>query len=167
VSALTKECTIGPSLQPVTATVNHSPRVDGEPAYRRLLSTLSIGWYKVGLAVIAAVAVLYAVNFVNEVRHTRELGAQVAAIRAQQAAMNQRNKKLSKAIAWYKTMSFARQQARAWGYVRSGDRPVIVSVHYLKPRPRVIHHTKPLPPAPAWQQWWHAFFGTTEMPPYR
>ena len=147
--------------------MNSSPGTDREPTYRRLMSRFSIGWYKVGLAVIAAVAVVYAVNFVNEVRHTRELGAQVAAMRAQQAAINHRNKELSKAITWYKTTSFARQQARAWGYVRSGDRPVIVSVHYLKPRPHVIHHAKPVPPAPTWQQWWHAFFGMIEMPVYR
>jgi cell division protein FtsB len=126
---------------------------------RRILSKFTPSWYKIGLTVIAVVTVVYAINFVNEVRHARELGAQVAAMRAEQEQITRKNAELSKAIKTYKTPAFAYQKAREWGYVRTGDKPIIVSVHYLKPKPHHVHKPKPAPPAPTWQQWWHAFFG--------
>jgi cell division protein FtsB len=126
---------------------------------RHVLRKFNLGWYKIGLAVIAFVTVAYAINFINEVRHARELGAQVAAMRAEQAQIKQQNAGLTKAIKSYRNPAFAYEKARVWGYVKAGDRPVIVSVHYLTPKPHHVNRPKPVPPAPAWQQWWHAFFG--------
>ncbi len=132
---------------------------DRMSSLRRSMVKFIPGWYKIGLAVIALVTVAYAVNFVNEVRHARELGAQVAAMRYEQAQIKRQNKQIAKAVAVYNTTAFAIEKAREWGYVGYGDQPVVVSVHYLKPRPHPVHRAKPVPPSPAWQQWWHAFFG--------
>jgi cell division protein FtsB len=105
----------------------------------------------------------YAVIFTQTVIHDRQLAASVSAIHQRFAQERADNQRLRRQIEAAKTPRFVFNHARAQGYVRSGEQPVIVRVTYQKPMPKphrghlVTHHSPP------WEQWWNAFFGITTL----
>ncbi len=120
------------------------------------------GWLRFRFAyllILAAVG-LFAFKFTTKAWEAHQLGLQVAAEQSQLREEALNNRHLAREIRHFRTLSFVYQQARNWGYVRPGDRPIIVSVRYRSPPPRHIVHRSAAPPAPTWQQWWNAFFGS-------
>jgi type II secretory pathway component PulL len=116
--------------------------------------------FRVGYVVILAVVVLFSVKFAQQTWHDDQKGRQLALAQAQYAAQLRETSRLGKQIVQYKTLAFVRQQARAWGYVKKGDQPVLISYQH----PKTAHRRMTLTPKPArrqpvWRQWWQAFFG--------
>ncbi|HZT97805.1 MAG TPA: septum formation initiator family protein [Chloroflexota bacterium] len=115
--------------------------------------------FRFAYLVILAVAVLFAVSFGRKMWENRQLRGEVVAERAQTAAIVQSNQQLRREIRDDRSLAFVYQQARQWGYVKQGDRPVIISFHYAQRRARPISTPVVRPHAASWLQWWEAFFG--------
>lgn len=119
------------------------------------------GWFTFRWAyvIILAAVLIYSVKFVTKYSQAHQLAVQVAAAHYHLYQQSQHNKQLARDIRYYKTLPFVYQEARSWGYVRVGDRPVIVAYHYLPPARHGLTGRSLRKPAPTWQQWWEAFFG--------
>ncbi len=109
---------------------------------------------------ILAVAVLFSVVFSQKVLENRKLAAEVAAERSQSASIVYSNHQLRQEIKNDRSLAFVYQQARQWGYVRQGDRPVIIGFHYPHAVKKAAPKTVSTPREPTWQEWWSSFFGS-------
>lgn len=116
--------------------------------------------FRVGYVVILAVIVLFTVKFVQQTWHDHERSLQLAALQAQLAAQKRSAATLAVEIRHDRTRGFVSQQARSLGYVKPGDRSILISYRYRTPRPREVRHTvRHTKPEPPYQQWWQAFAG--------
>jgi hypothetical protein len=115
--------------------------------------------FRIGYILILGAALIFAVKFGQQAWQDHQLGQQLAAAQSQLSYQ----KRALNALAWQtkqdRTLAFVKQQARAWGYVQKGDRPVLISYRY-QPVPHHAHVSKTVVRSqPTWQKWRNAFFG--------
>lgn len=108
--------------------------------------------------VLLACMALFAFKFLEKTQEVRQLAAQEAAIRYQNAATARDNQRLQRAIGYYRTPAFIESSARTYGFTRPGDVPI--QIQPVSQRVVAVR-AAPLPPTyaePVWKQWWSAFF---------
>lgn len=111
--------------------------------------------------VVILIMAFFAMKFLQETQKVRLLAAEHAALQYQNEKTAQQNAQLARAIRYYKTPQFIREDARAMlDYTLPGDIAI-----QTQPRPqRVVVRPAPVaapaPAQPTWKLWWHAFFGT-------
>jgi hypothetical protein len=116
--------------------------------------------FRIGYVIILAADVLFGVKFVQQAWQDHQRGQQLAIAESQYDAQLRQTNARQKQNEYYSTIAFVLQQARAWGYVKRGDQPVLILYrHPSHVRHRTEVHVRPARPKPAWLQWWQAFFG--------
>ncbi|GAC1398799.1 MAG: hypothetical protein NVSMB52_12370 [Chloroflexota bacterium] len=100
-------------------------------------------------------------KFVQKTQEVRRLAQQEAAMRAQNQSIAAENARIQRSIKYYRTPQYVEETARAiLGYTKPGETPVQSQpLTGTIPRVRVAPPRPVGPPAPAWKQWWKAFFG--------
>jgi len=89
-----------------------------------------------------------------------QLMQRVASAQQQYQQQQDKHDSLTKLANYYKDPFVIESEARQQlGYVRPGERPVIIISSTSQQRPIVVHHQKPPAQQSYWQEWWNAFFG--------
>ncbi|HEX4207109.1 MAG TPA: septum formation initiator family protein [Ktedonobacteraceae bacterium] len=74
--------------------------------------------------------------------------------------MQAHNKQLSQAANRYQQATVVAKEARQQlGYIRPGERPVVVVGANVQTTTSASHPSKPVQHPPFWQDWWQVFFG--------
>lgn len=115
--------------------------------------------FRVGYLAILAAVLIFTVKFTEQTWQDYQQGRNLAAVQAQLSDERRNNSLLAWQIREYRRLGFIYQEARSWGYVNPGDRPVIVSYDYLRPSVPRTPRSDASPSMPNWQRWWGAFFG--------
>lgn len=118
-------------------------------------------WIQTRLAylVLLAFMAFFAYTFLQKSREIKGLAQQEAALRAANAQLSADNARVTKNIAYYRTLAYVEERARSdLGWSKPGEVIVQASPRW-QPAPVVQRAPtrRPLPPQPVWQQWLDVF----------
>ena len=144
----------GEGIPSVTSAIGMEETVGRLRARRSSLFTQTIIWVT-GLICLALLLSSLAQAWSNS-----QLMQRVASAQQQYQQQQDKHDSLTKLANYYKDPFVIESEARQQlGYVRPGERPVIIISSTSQQRPIVVHHQKPPAQQSYWQEWWNAFFG--------
>ncbi|GAC1456138.1 MAG: hypothetical protein PVSMB4_16430 [Ktedonobacterales bacterium] len=125
---------------------------------RATLFTRTVLW------VTAAVCASLVIGTLSEAWVNYRLQQQVRQVRAENAWLRQDAQTTAGRVAWAESPQTVEDEARARGYARPGDRPVVIASTSQTAQPAAAPAPQvPAPqastPAGHWLDWWQLFFG--------
>jgi cell division protein FtsB len=144
--------------------------VRSRPGKHKSLSTIAL-WLVLGLA-----AIFFLVIYGQQLLHEHSIKGQIAAQRAQNAALEDSNTRLKVALQYYQSDKYIEQRAREDLNLRRGDEEVLIPVSVepasasqgrIDPQEQASAITESATPGaekPHWQRWFDLFLPPSGAP---